>query len=80
MGSMSDLDVSTRCRHRASAVETGAGDVCLHREREPSVEILERREVWLAAELQQGVGFRHSLQVVRDEEGEGRRCVCGERA
>jgi len=49
--------------------------VCLHREREPSVEILERREVWLAAELQQGVGFRHSLQVVRDEEGEGRRCV-----
>jgi hypothetical protein len=37
------------------------GRVCvyLHREREPPVEVLEPREVRLATDFQQGIGFRH---------------------
>ena len=47
-----------------------------HREGEPSVEVLERREVRLATDFQQDVGFRHSLSVLRSEE-EGEEVLLG---
>ena len=47
--------------HALSRKEARTGDVWvyLHREREPPVEVLEGREVRLATDFQQGIGFRH---------------------
>jgi len=62
------IDVSLCSCH--GIVVKNQGSVHLHRERKPSVEVLERREVRLATDFQQGVGFRHYLSVVRSEEEE----------
>ena len=75
--STTKIDVSTEGPHYcASVAETRTRAGCLHRERKPAVEILERCEVRLAADFRQDVGIRHSLSSREEEE---KRCVERER-
>ena len=66
------------CTSLAASVGEGTreqgGGRCSHREREPSIEVLERREVRLVTDFQQGVGFRH-FSLGREQRRRGGRGV-----